>query len=152
CDFSANGYRLPTEAEWEYAARGGIHFSDNYRYSGCHEGTDLMNYAWFDSDGTSYTNHPVGTKMPNQLGIYDMSGNQWEWCWDWYGSTYYQTCFNQGTVTDPKGPTAASTGTSRVLRGGDAYNEAVYCRVASRYYYGSFGSNAAYGFRIARTK
>lgn len=141
CNWSANGYRLPSEAEWEYASRGGIHNADNLRYSGCNLETDLTNYAWYSANSGSST-HPVGTKLPNQLGLYDMSGNLWEWCWDWYGS------YTSDSVTNPTGPT---TGSYRVKRGGGWGDAAGGCRVAGR------GGNYPYysyhyiGFRLSRT-
>ena len=126
CDFNANGYRLPTEAEWEYAARGGVNWTDDYRYSGCHNVSDLPNYAWISSNSNNQT-HPVGTKLPNQLEIHDMSGNVWEWCNDWYDSSYYSS----SPANNPTGP---PTGTSLVLRGGSwHFNVVYYCRVADRY-------------------
>jgi len=147
CNWSANGYRLPTEAEWEYAARGGVHHGDNFRYSGSYLETDLTNYAWYSANSWSST-HPVGTKLPNQLGLYDMSGNLWEWCWDWYGSTYYQTCYDQGTVSNPTGPTTGS----RVLRGGSWGLDAYGCRVAFRYdLYPCHSFYTDGGFRLSRT-
>jgi formylglycine-generating enzyme required for sulfatase activity len=128
-------YRLPTEAEWEYAARGGSR-SSGYIYSGSNS---VGNVAWY-RDNSSSSTHPVGQKSPNELGIYDMSGNVWEWCSDWYGS--YPT----SAQANPKGP---SSGSDRVLRGGGWCDDAWLCRSAGRndfdpgfrYYY--------YGFRVA---
>jgi sulfatase modifying factor 1 len=141
CNWSANGYRLPTEAEWEYASRGGIHWADNYIYSGSDSADQV---AWlFNNSGS--TSHPIGTKSPNQLGIYDMSGNVWEWCWDWYVWNYYTICENLGVVTDPYGPTS---GSSRVMRGGYWYNISYYCRVAFRNNTDPYQGRS---FRVART-
>ncbi len=136
CDFSANGYRLPTEAEWEYAARGG-NKSKGYKYSGSNSVGDV---GWGDgSDGRSY---PVGKKRPNELGIYDMSGNVWEWCWDWYGD------HTSGSVTDPRG---RSSGSYRVKRGGSQGFRDDTLRTAYRSY--NEPSNWVYtiGFRPVRT-
>ena len=144
CDFSAGGFRLPTEAEWEYAARGGVNWTDNYRYSGCHQESDLTNYAWYSSNSDGQT-QPVGTKLPNQLGIYDMSGNVWEWCNDWYDSNYYSS----SPQNNPTGPTS---GNYRVLRGGSWNNNDNNCRVSYRgsVYYPSYSYDYI-GFRISRT-
>ena len=113
-------YRLPTEAEWEYAARGGK-LGKGTKYSG---GRSLDNAGWYDANSGDQT-QAVATKNPNELGIYDMSGNVWEWCKDWYGEDYYKT----SPATNPKGPTS---GELRVLRGGGWDGGAAYCRVAYR--------------------
>ena len=113
-------FRLPTEAEWEYAARGGKYHS-GYKYSGSNE---VGYVAWYGGNSGSQT-HDVKTKQPNALGLYDMSGNVWEWCSDWYGS------YSSGAQTDPQGP---SSGSDRVLRGGSRYSGARYCRVSGRNY------------------
>ena len=113
-------FRLPTEAEWEYAARGG-NKSKGYQYSGSNTIDDV---AWYYNNSGSKT-HPVKTKQPNELGIYDMSGNVWEWCQEWYSSTYYSV----SDTTNPQGP---SSGSFRVFRGGSWYFNARYCRSAGR--------------------
>lgn len=123
CNWDATGYRLPTEAEWEFAARGGINWIDDYRYSGCHETLDLSNYAWYSSNSNNLT-HPTVSKLPNQLGIYDMSGNEWEWCWDWAGTYPGESQIN---------PTGPISGTRRILRGGYFGLYVTECRVAYRY-------------------
>ena len=110
-------FRLPTEAEWEYAARGG-NKSKGYKYSG---GNTIGDIAWYTSN--SSTAHQVGTKAPNELGIYDMSGNVWEFCSDWYGS------YSSSSQTNPTGPTS---GSKYVTRGGCWFNSTSACRVAQR--------------------
>ncbi|MFZ4428694.1 MAG: SUMF1/EgtB/PvdO family nonheme iron enzyme, partial [Saprospiraceae bacterium] len=111
-------YRLPTEAEWEYAARGGSS-SRGFNYAGSNS---LAEVAWYSENSGNKT-HPVGQKKANELGLYDMSGNVWEWCADWKGS------YSSGAQTNPKGP---SSGTSRVLRGGSWGDNAGHCRSADR--------------------
>ena len=111
-------FRLPTEAEWEYAARGG-NKSKGYKYSGSN---NIKDVAWCDENSNDET-HPVKTKRPNELGIYDMSGNVWEWCSDWYGG------YSSNAQTNPQGP---SSGSLRVLRGGSWNDDARYCRASYR--------------------
>lgn len=113
-------FRLPTEAEWEYAARGG-NASEGYKYSGSNTIGDV---AWYTSNSSSST-HPVKTKQPNELGIYDMSGNVWEWCADWFCDSYYAS-------SPENNPTGPSSGSDRVVRGGVWYSDAGDCRVANR--------------------
>ena len=117
-DMTGQRFRLPTEAEWEYAARGG-HQSRGTQYSGAYS---IDNCAWYTDNSGSKT-HSVATKQANELGIYDMSGNVREWCQDWYGS------YSSNAVTNPTGP---FSGSNRVSRGGSWGGNAGYCRVANR--------------------
>ena len=139
CNFNANGYRLPTEAEWEYSARGGNKSKGYNKYSGSN---NIDNVAWYKDNSSSQT-HPVGQKKPNELGIYDISGNVWEWCWDWFDSNYY-------SKSSTRNPTGTSCGTSRVLRGGGRRNKAGNCRVAKRGDDDPAYSCNHYGFRFSR--
>lgn len=117
-------YRLPTEAEWEFAARGGVSATLNNRQSYKYAGSNSIgSVAWYTDNSGSKT-HPVGQKSPNELGIYDMSGNVYEWCSDWYGD------YSSGSQTNPKG---ATTGSNRVLRGGGWSDYAQFCRTAYRF-------------------
>jgi len=128
-------YRLPTEAEWEYAARGGIK-SKGFEYSGSNRVDDV---AWY-GDNSGWETRPVGTKSPNELVIYDMSGNVWEWCNDWYGD------YSNTAKTNPQGP---SSGSYRVLRGGGWRYDARRCRVSIRNSSTPVNRNDEFGFRLA---
>ncbi|MFZ2829606.1 MAG: SUMF1/EgtB/PvdO family nonheme iron enzyme, partial [Mesotoga infera] len=133
------GYRLPTEAEWEYAARGG-NKSKGYKYAGS---DTIDEVAWYTSNSGGKTQE-VGKKAPNELGIYDMSGNVWEWCSDWYDSGYYA----KSPTTNPYNSTA---GSYRVIRGGGCYYIATYARVARRFHGSPTVTDRVLGFRITRT-
>ncbi len=128
-------FRLPTEAEWEYAARGGNR-SIGYKYAGSN---NLERVAWYNSNSVK-TTHDVGQKTPNELGLYDMSGNVWEWCQDWYGS------YGSNNQTNPTGP---SSGSCRVARGGSWFNDAEYCRVLIRIIDRPDGAGSLLGLRLA---
>jgi formylglycine-generating enzyme required for sulfatase activity len=147
CSWSANGWRLPTEAEWEYACKAGTttdFYSGSLTNVYCSPlDENLDKIGWYCGNENTKT-RDVGQKEPNAFGLYDMSGNVWEWCWDWYSS------YSNTSVTDPTG---ASTGSRRVLRGGSWSNGAGSCRSSSRYgtYYLQFNSCSLYGFRISRT-
>ena len=129
-------FRLPTEAEWEYAARGG-NKSKGYKYSGSNIIGDV---AWYNSNSSAMT-HPVGTKSPNELGLYDMSGNVWECCSDWYDENYYSS----SPSINPTGPTS---GSRRVDRGGSWGNNARSCRVSYRDRSTPDYRDCYYGFRL----
>ena len=127
-------FRLPTEAEWEYAARGG-NKSKGYKYSGSNTIDDV---AWY-CNNSSFATHQVGTKQANELCIYDMSGNVWEWCSDRYGS------YSSTSQTDPIGPTSGSW---RVVRGGSWYDSARECRVSERCFNAPSLRSGDRGFRL----
>ena len=134
-NLTGKNFRLPTEAEWEYAARGG-NKSQGYKYSGSYNIEDV---AWY-IDNSGFTSHNVKIKSPNELGIYDMTGNVWEWCEDWSGN------YSSVSQTNPAGP---SSGSLRVFRGGSWRSDAGYCRVSIRNY-GNPGNRDSYlGLRLA---
>jgi len=134
-------YRLPTEAEWECAARAGS--TNRFYYGDDPALTNLVNYAWFGAHN-GITTHSVGQKLPNAWGLYDMEGNVWEWCQDWYGT------YPGGSVTDPQGPATNPIGW-KVIRGGAWESSEFDCRSASRWFEGAspFISDFIIGFRVA---
>ncbi|MBP5695125.1 MAG: formylglycine-generating enzyme family protein [Treponema sp.] len=146
CDFTANGYRLPTEAEWEYFAReGNLTNSGQTTYSG----SDIIeNVAWYYDNACSvgasdpnYGTHQVKTKAKNSLNLYDMTGNVWEWCWDWYGS-----------ISSSTPSTGASSGSNRVHRGGGWNNNDGGCSVVYRGWDNpNYRGDCNVGFRVVRS-
>ena len=133
-NYTGRNFRLPTEAEWEFAARGG-NYSRHYKYSGSNYISDV---AWY-CDNSGNRTHPVGTKQANELGLYDMSGNVWEWCSDWYGS---YSSYSQSN------PTGATSGFGRVERGGNWCGLARYCCSSHRSYYAPGNSFDDLGLRL----
>ncbi|OHD79782.1 MAG: hypothetical protein A3J97_05225 [Spirochaetes bacterium RIFOXYC1_FULL_54_7] len=136
-DRTRNGYRLPTEAEWQFAARGG-NSTNNYSYAGSNT---IGGVAWYDANSGSKT-QPVGTKAGNELGLFDMSGNVWEWNHDWYGSYPGSAQTNY---------TGLTSGTQRVFRGGSWFSLSSDCSVSYRVGIGPAYALDTLGFRVART-
>ncbi|MDP2142491.1 MAG: formylglycine-generating enzyme family protein [Gammaproteobacteria bacterium] len=139
---TGKNYRLPTEAEWEYAAKSG---GKNEKYAGTSSESELGDYAWYEKNSGSKT-HPVGQKKPNGLGIYDMSGNVWEWVNDWYDSDYYKN--------SPKSnPVGTSSGKEKVRRGGGWCDDRAGGTLAvNRFMHDPEDRSNDYGFRLVRTQ
>ena len=137
-NMSKKGFRLPTEAEWEWAAKGG----KDYKWAGTNKKAQLVNYAWYKHTGEGNANdktHEVKKKQPNGYGLYDMSGNVWEWCWDRYSDS---------TPTGGQDPEGAASGVNRVLRGGSWYNGAGFAARAFRSNYGPVHRDNILGLRL----
>ena len=143
CDWEADGYRLPTEAEWEYAARAGNGTSNAKTWSGIASEASLTQYAWF---GGATSTHTVKRKKANAKRLYDMSGNVWEWCWDGFEGDRYAK--EKAGVTDPEG---GPSGSSRATRGGACDSGAASCTVSRRDYNSPQNVYATVGFRVVRT-
>ncbi|MEZ4775104.1 MAG: formylglycine-generating enzyme family protein [Bacteroidia bacterium] len=139
-ELAGQKWRLPTEAEWEYAAGGGS--ENRTEYAGTNNKSELGDYAWYTKNTKDTGTRPVGQKKPNRLGLYDMSGNVWEWCGDWYGE------YPSSDISDPQGP---EKGTDRVYRGGSWFHDAEYCRVSRRNNYTPDYRSRYLGFRPVRT-
>ena len=142
CDWTANGYRLPTEMEWQFAARGGI-YSHDYPFSGS-DNIDLVGWYWGNWGSSWYTPHSVNALSPNEIGIYDLSGNLWEWVWD-IPANYPAT-----PQTDPHGPTSLYY--QRALRGGawNVGNPGTQCSVSYRNWSYADAPSSSLGFRVCR--
>ena len=141
---SVTGFRLPTEAEWEYAYRAGTttaFHSYAAQPTGFNDDTLLGNIAWFNGNAGGQT-HAVGGKLANGLGLHDMAGNVWEWCQDWSGP------YSSGSVTNPTGP---ATGSSRLLRGGSWFSSSNTCRASQRNFNTPVYIYYFIGFRVVRT-
>lgn len=134
---TGSAMRLPTEAEWEYAARDGV---NGEKWAGTSQESDLREYAWYESNSSGRT-HPVGEKKPNRLGLYDMTGNIWQWCSDWFSADYYQN----SPQDNPKGPAA---GFFRVSRGGDWDNVPQNIQTTVRWEYSGGEGDNRIGFRV----
>lgn len=141
-DLTGIFFRLPTEAEWEYAARGGQQWIDHYYYSGSNK---INEVGWFRDNSHGETK-PVGLKYPNQLGLHDMSGNVWEWCKDSYSRDFYQRCLNQGIVENPY---CHDDNYDCVIRGGSSWRPKRYCHTVSRGHFHRSYVDRNFGFRLA---
>ena len=139
CDLKMNGYRLPTEAEWEYAAKGGKKTKKNI-----FAGSNISNEVAWQQNNSGKRVHAVGTKLMNELGLYDMSGNVWEWCYDWYNKDYYKG-------ENDYNPTGPIRGEKKSVRGGSWDSKESYLRTSNRISTKPNVTYEFYGFRLVRT-
>lgn len=140
---NSNGFRLPFEGEWEYAARGGRYLNSSEFPGSSNPGEVAWRY-----NNSQDISQPIGLRLPNSLGLFDMSGDVWEWIWDWYEKRYYEYCFQKGTIINPSGP---DKGSKRVIRGGSWYNiEDENFQVNCRYDNVPFDRDYVIGFRLCR--
>jgi formylglycine-generating enzyme required for sulfatase activity len=149
CDFTANGYRLPTEAEREYACRGGMEtdfYTGGMTNSRCTVLDPALDMAGWYCGNSNFSTHPVGLKEPNSFGLYDMHGNVYEWCWDWYSSNYY----GSSPGVDPRGPGGGGLLVHRVARGGAFAGWPYSCRSSYRYNSSPEIKYSSIGFRVVR--
>lgn len=144
CDWNSNGWRLPTEAEWEYACKAGTTsdlYNGNILNTSCNQlDTILDKIGWYCGNSNN-TVYPVGRKAPNKFGLYDMSGNVSEWCWDWYGA------YSKANLTDPKGD---GSNPWRIIRGGSYSKEIISCISSCRTCFFPDNPFQDVGFRICR--
>jgi len=139
-NWDANGYRLPTEAEWEYVAKGGSK-SEGYAYAGSN---NIKEVAWF-SETSGNKPHEVGALKANELGVYDMMGNAWEWCWDFYDPSYY----SKSEESNPRGP---ERGGNRVYRGGNFESKMEFMRISRRFSLSPNLNTGLVGIRLVQNK
>ena len=144
CDWNANGYRLPTEAEWEYAARAGDNTVDSLIWSGTSDKNEYNDYVWHGDNSLNTTNE-VGRKKANNFDLYDMCGNVQELCWNWYTSTY------DTTLEGGMDPLGANLGTNRVIRGGSWGTFIAQCAVSTRSSVSPYNCRSNIGFRVVRS-
>ncbi len=134
-------YRLPTEAGWEYEARSG---ENKETWAGTNNKSEFRRYAWYSSDNSRGQTHPVGQKKPNGLDLYDMMGNVWEWCLDWYGEDYYKKSLRNNLKGE-------SSGSCRVYLGGSWFDKSRYLQTSNRYGNTPGHRSSNLGFRLAMT-
>jgi formylglycine-generating enzyme required for sulfatase activity len=145
CNFESNGFRLPTEAEWEFAAHGGRK-SKGYKYAGAN---DLELVSW-NVENSETRPHAYGSKYANELGIFDMNGNVWEWCWDFYDKNHYKAV-KDGMVQDPKA-TGPIRGEKRIVKGGSWDSKSTFCRISNKVATLPGNTYEFYGLRLVQTK
>lgn len=145
CDFTSNGFRLPTEAEWEFAAHGGKK-GKGKKYAG----SDKLNLISWNVDNSEGRPHTYGTKYANELGIYDLNGNVWEWCWDIYDANHFRAV-KDGMVQDPDA-TGPARGEKRIVKGGSWDSKPSFCRISNKVATLPGNTFEFYGMRVVQTR